>query len=47
MNASTSAFTVSDFQLIYPIPLSAIDAINDMSLFPQKPWVLKFIIIMS
>lgn len=37
MNASTSAFTVSDFQLVYPIPLSAIDAINDASIFPQNP----------
>ena len=37
MNASTSAFTVSEFQLLFPIPLSAIDAINDASIFPQNP----------
>lgn len=37
MNASTSAFSVSDFQLLYPIPLSAIDAINNSSIFPQNP----------
>ncbi|MFS4457378.1 RagB/SusD family nutrient uptake outer membrane protein [Maribacter sp. 2304DJ31-5] len=37
LNASTSAFTVSDFQLLYPIPLEAIDAINDPSIFPQNP----------
>jgi tetratricopeptide (TPR) repeat protein len=37
LNASTSAFTVSDFQLIYPIPLEAIDAINNPSIFPQNP----------
>lgn len=37
MNASTSAFSVSDFQLLYPIPLSALDAINNPDLFPQNP----------
>ena len=37
MNASTSAFTVNDFQLIYPIPLSALDAINNPAIFPQNP----------
>lgn len=37
MNASTSAFTVADHQLIFPIPLQAIDAINDPAIFPQNP----------
>lgn len=37
MNASTSAFSISDFQLIYPLPLSALDAINNPDLFPQNP----------
>lgn len=37
LNASTNAFTVSDFQLIYPLPLEAIDAINDPAIFPQNP----------
>ena len=37
MNASTSAFTVDSHQLIYPLPLSAIDAINNPAIFPQNP----------
>ncbi|MEO1009695.1 MAG: RagB/SusD family nutrient uptake outer membrane protein [Bacteroidota bacterium] len=37
MNSSTDIFTVSEFQLIYPIPLEAIDAINNPDIFPQNP----------
>ncbi len=37
LNASTSSFKVSSHQLIYPVPLSALDAINDTSIFPQNP----------
>lgn len=38
MNASTSVpRIVSDFQLIYPIPLSAINTVNDLDILPQNP----------
>ncbi|HAH54638.1 MAG TPA: RagB/SusD family nutrient uptake outer membrane protein [Flavobacterium sp.] len=37
MNASTSAFTVEQFELLFPIPLTAIDAINNPKILPQNP----------
>lgn len=37
MNASSSAFTVSENQLIFPLPLSAIDTMNNPNIFPQNP----------
>ncbi|MDN5199879.1 RagB/SusD family nutrient uptake outer membrane protein [Fulvivirgaceae bacterium BMA10] len=37
MNASTSVFSVGEHQLLYPLPLSAIDAMNNPEIFPQNP----------
>ena len=37
MNASSPTVSVADHQLILPLPLSAIDAINDPATFPQNP----------
>lgn len=36
MNASTSAFSVLAHQLLFPIPLSALDAINNPEIFDQN-----------
>jgi len=37
LNEGNLPFSVSEFQLLFPIPLTAIDAINDPALFPQNP----------
>ncbi len=37
MNASTTVFTVSEAQLVYPIPQSAVDTMNDPTLLGQNP----------
>lgn len=37
MNASTIEFTVQPHQLLLPLPLTAVDAINNPEIFPQNP----------
>lgn len=37
MNASTTAFKVEQFELLFPIPLAAIDAINNPKILSQNP----------